>query len=704
MLQNYLKLAWRQLTKNKLHSSINIGGLIVGFTIGIAILMVVYQQFSFDKFQVNRNRIYETYQVFNHPAKTVIENGFPMAQGPAYKAGAPGIEHMTRMLDGDNHIRYKGRDLSIPVMLVDADYFSMFSFPIVEGRQTNPLQNLNSIVLREDAAREIFGNEDPIGKTIKASTRDKMQDLVVTAVIKDGLATSFNFPALARIENISGYSSSSKDWEGRGMSLYVELKKGVTAREAEKQLIPIDRQHVPGWYDNLEKEGAKPDKYGDLWATRLLPLEDVHFSTEVNGHKAIGIGQILILLTVAVLIILIASFNFINISLAAAFTRSREMGIRKCLGAVKWKLFLQLWGESLLVCTISFLASLLLVNVLLNSIPSIEKIRIALSGVIGQPGFLLLALGLLLGVSLLAGGYPALMMTRFRIVETLKGRLNIKHKSPLRSSLIVFQFVIACIMISGTYIAWQQYRYLQNADTGIDKDVIVSVPLHDPAKGRETIEKLRVLLASDPHVVSVTGSNINLGRGSDHRTIKLGFGFTYKGRNLSTTAADVDYDYLKTLGIHPTLGRDFDKTYSTDTANKVVISESLARQLGTGDPIGQYLGADSSWSGWQVIGVFPDFHLYSLAEKQEPLMLLLDPHATPSYCFIRTTGHNTLATMSAIKKRWQPSSPARILMEALLMIIYTTGIRKNAPCRYPSDSPRSSPSCCPVPASWPWSC
>ena len=659
MLHNYLKLAWRQLTKNKLHSSINIGGLIIGFTIGIAILMVVYQQFIYDKFQVNRGRLYEAYQVFNHPGKPTFENSFPMAQGPAYKAGAPGIEHMTRMLDGSNHIQYKGRDLSIPVMLVDADYFSMFSFPIVRGAKDNPLQNLNSIVLREDAAKQIFGNEDPIGKTIKASTRDNLQDLIVTAVIKDGLATTFNFPALARIENINNYTTSNQVWDGRGMSLYVELKEGVNRRTAEQQLIPIDRQHVPGWYDNLKKEGAKPDRYGDLWATRLLPLEDVHFSTEVNGHKAADIPQILVLLTVAILIILIASFNFVNISLAAAFTRSREMGIRKCLGAFKWKLFLQLWGESLLVCTISFLASLLLVNVLLNTIPSIEKIRIALSGIIRQPGFLLLALGLLLGVSLLAGGYPALMMTRFRIVETLKGRLSIKRKSPLRSTLIVFQFVIACIMISCTYVAWQQYQYLQKADTGIDKDNIVSVPLHDPANGRKTVENLRMLLASDPHIVSITASDINLGRGSDHRTVKVGYGFTYKGRNLNTIAAGVDYDYLKTLGVHPSAGRDFDKSYPTDTANKIVISESLARQLGEKDPIGKYLGADSTWSGWQVIGIFPDFHLYSLAEKQEPLMLLLNPHAEPSYCFIRITGHDPLNSMAAIKKAMKQLEPGQ---------------------------------------------
>lgn len=658
MLKNYLKIAWRQLSKNKLHSSINIGGLIIGFTIGIAILLGVYQQFSYDKFQPNRHRLYEAYQVFNHPDSRAFENNFPMAQGPAYK-GAPGIEHTTRVADGSNHIRYKERDLSIPVTLVDEDFFAMFSFPIVKGEQGNPLQSLNSVVLREDAAKQIFGNDDPIGKTIKVSAGNRLVDMVVSAVLKDGTATSLNFQVLARIDNLDGYATRTTEWNGRSLYVYVELKPGVTQRQAEQQLIPIDRQHVPDWYDNIKKEGAKPDKYGDLWATRLLPLTEAHFNTDVNGHHATGIGQILTLLTVGLLIILIASFNFVNITLAAAFTRSREMGIRKCLGAVKWKLFLQLWGESLLVCTIAFLISLLLVNILLNSIPAIERMRIALGDILFQPGFLLLALCLLLGVSLLAGGYPALVMTRFRIIETLKGRLSIKRRSPLRSTLIVFQFVIACIMISCTFIAWQQYQHLQNAGTGIDKDNIVSVPFHDPASGRGIVEKLRLLLASDPHIVSVTSSNINLGRGSDHRTVKIGVDFTYNGRKLNITVADVDYDYLKTLGIRPTAGRDFDKRYATDTAQRVVISQSLADQLGEKNPVGKYIGGDSSWAGWQVIGVCPDFHLYSLAEKQEPLMLVLDPHATPAYCFIRTAGHDPIGAMTAIRKAMAQLEPGQ---------------------------------------------
>jgi putative ABC transport system permease protein len=659
MFQNYLKIACRQLLRNKLHTGINMGGLIIGFTIGISILMVVYQQFTYDNFHRDGKRIYEAYQVFNHPAGQDIQNQFAMAPGLAYKEGAPGVERLTRITDGSNHIRYKGQDMSIPVTLVDADFFDMFSFPILQGNGGNPLESLNEVVLREDAAKQIFGNDNPIGKTIAASVGSKMQDLVVSAVIKDVAATSFNFRVFARIENANDYTTGNKDWISRGPTVYIELKKGVSARQAEIQLKTIDQKNLPGWNADMAKEGAKPDRYGDTWATRLLPLEDVRFSTRVNGHKAAGIGMILTLLAVGLCIILIACFNFVNISLASAFTRSRELGVRKCLGAAKWKLFLQLWTESLLVCSVAFLLSLLLVNVLMDSIDGLEKIRLALSGVLWQPGFMGLALGMLLMVSLLAGGYPSLMMTRFNIVETLKGKLSMKRKSPLRTSLIILQFVIACVMISCTLIIYQQFQYLEHADTGIDKDQIVSVPLHQPDKGRETLEKLRTMLASDPHIVSITGSNINLGRGADHRTIKVGTNFTYHGRSINTNIASVDYDYLKTLGVRPMEGREFDQSFSTDTAGGVLISAAMAAQLGEKDPVGKSIGDDSSAAHWHVVGVFPDFHLYTMAEKQEPLTLTLEPRASIPYCFIKTRGHDPVGAMASIRKAMAALEPGQ---------------------------------------------
>ena len=656
MFINYCKLAWRNLFRNKLHTSINIGGLIIGFTIGLSILLVVYGQYSFDGFHANGKRIYQAYQDFSKTDGGIM-NAFGLATATTYKAEAPAIEKATRFMDGGNHITYNGKDLMIPVTLVDADFFSMFSFPLVKGDKVNPLKNLTDVVITEDAAKRIFGAEDPVGKTITTSVRENMA-LVVSAVVKNVQNSSIKFDMLARIENQYGYTRNKNNWDNRSNRVYIQLKEGATPRQAEMQLRQIDKKYVPDWYTGVAKKETKTEQ-DDMFITCLLPLRDVHHSTRVNRNKAVSTVQVATLLTVGLLIIFIACFNFVNINLANAFTRSREIGVRKCLGAVKWRLFTQLWSESFLVCFIAFIFSLFLVNVFLHSVDGVNQ-NMSLSSLVWQPGFMILALCLLLLVSLIAGGYPSWLMMRFKAVETLKGKISLKRKSVLRSSLIVMQFVIACIMISCTYIIYQQYQYLQNADLGISTDYIISVPLHDPGKGKETIEKLRSRLASNPQMISVSGSNINLGRGADRRTVKATTGFTYKEKTVTTNVASVDYDYLKTLGLKLVEGRDFDKSFGADTTtNNVVISESVARQLKENDVVGKTIGADSTSRGWHIIGVFPDFHLYTMTEQLAPLTLTMNKNDAINYCFIKTSSRDLIANMETIKKEMALLEPGQ---------------------------------------------
>ncbi|MEP6727901.1 MAG: FtsX-like permease family protein, partial [Bacteroidota bacterium] len=386
---------------------------------------------------------------------------------------------------------------------------------------------------------------------------------------------------------------------------------------------------------------------------------DVHFSTRVNGHKAISAIQLLTVMMVGLFIIFIACFNFVNINLATAFTRIKEIGIRKCLGAARWKLFVQFWGESLLVCLLSFCISLLLVNILLQSVQVFGPIQDALLPLLWQPGFLLLASCLLLLVSLMSGGYPSLVMVRFKLTASLKGKASLKQKSSLRSSLIVMQFVIACVMISTTWVIYRQFQYLQNADLGFNKENIISVRLNKPEKGRATIEKLRSRLASDPNIVSVTGSDINIGRGPDHRTSKTTSNFSYEGKNITTNLAAIDYDYFRTLGLKILEGRDFDKSFGTDTINNVLVSASVAKQINEKNIIGKTIGADSTSRGMTIVGVFADFHLYTMEEELEPLTLTLSPRSQLGYLFIKTNGNHPVASMEAIKKQMAALEPGQ---------------------------------------------
>jgi putative ABC transport system permease protein len=659
MIKNYFKIAWRNLLKNKFHTSINIVGMVIGFTIGITILLVVYSQLNFDKFHVNRKNLYQAYQIFHKQTGEEISDVFGFPAAPTYKAEAPAIDKASRFLYGGSNMWYQEKELDVPVMLVDEDFLSMFTFPIVKGNKNNPLKNLTDIVITENSAKKIFGNEDPIGKTIKASAGNGLQQMTVVAVVKDfPLSSTIKFDALARIENKNDYAANKNNWNNQHHPVYIQLKEGATQQQAETQLQNINKKYLPDWYTNLEKEGAKKDKNGNVFATQLMSFSELHFAPKIN-RSAISKGQIYTVLSVGLFIILIACFNFININLANAFTRSREIGIRKCLGAAKEKLFAQLWGESFLVCFISFLLSLVLVNVFIQVVNNITEINMPLTTMMWQPSFLLMAVCLLLFVSLIAGGYPSWIMARFKVVETLKGKVSLKQKSFLRNALIVMQFIIACVMISCTLIIYKQFTYLQQADMGINKDYIISVPLYKAEKGRDIIAKLRTKLAANPSIISITGSSINVGFGKDKSSSKSSSGFDYKDKKITTNIASIDYDYLKTFGLKTIEGRDFDATFGTDTLYNVIVSESVAKQFNEKELIGQQILVDSASPRWNIIGIFPDFHLYSMHEEIEPLTLTMTRSEGLNYCFIKVSSQNALQTMETIKSEMALLEPGK---------------------------------------------
>lgn len=333
----YFKIAWRNLLKNKWHTAINTGGLVIGFTVGLGILLVVYSQYRFDAFHANGKNIYEVYQsIVNKEKGEEVTSALSYAAGPAYAGGAASIEKMTRITDGGNHVQYNGKELLMPVLMADKDFFRIFSFDIISGDHQNPLQNLGDAVLTEEAARKIFGDADPIGKTIQASAGDQLKTYTVAAVIKTMLLSSIHFELITRIENRTNYAAGAGNWNDRAPSLYVQLKQGADPRRAEHELQSIDAAHVPQWFSDPKVTTT----------TGLLPLMDVHFSTRVNGQHAVSGIQLLTILMVGLFIIFIACFNFVNINLATAFTRIKEIGIRKCLGAARWKLFVQFWGKA----------------------------------------------------------------------------------------------------------------------------------------------------------------------------------------------------------------------------------------------------------------------------------------------------------------------------------------------------------------------
>ena len=274
-----------------------------------------------------------------------------------------------------------------------------------------------------------------------------------------------------------------------------------------------------------------------------------------------------------------------------------------------------------------------------------------------QPVVVVSLFAMLLLVSLIASGYPSFIMGKLKTVEILKGKISLKKPGVFRNALIVAQFVIAIVLICTTVIIYQQFQHLRNAPLGYNTESLITVPIKKYESGKEIVEKMRTLLSSQSSVTSVSGSDVNFGLGKDGSTSRTSYGFDYNGKSVGTDFMAANYDILKTLNIPLKEGRDFSTAYAADTTNSVIITESMAKQLGEKNPVGLSFYADSSRPKWNVIGVIPDFHLYSLYDKSQPLTICMNSNSFISYALIRVNTQNPTSTLELIKKTYAQVEP-----------------------------------------------
>lgn len=274
-----------------------------------------------------------------------------------------------------------------------------------------------------------------------------------------------------------------------------------------------------------------------------------------------------------------------------------------------------------------------------------------------QPAIILALVLILLVVSFIASGYPSFIMGRLKTVEILKGKILVKKPGFFRNALIVIQFVIAIVLICTTIIIYQQFSYLRSAPLGYNTSALISVPIKKDEKGKEIVSRMRTMLASNPSVVSVSGSTVNFGVGQDGNTSRMGHGFGYKDKSISTDFLQADYDILKTLDIPLKAGRDFSTEFVADTFNTVIVTESMAKQFPEKDVVGISFYADSSQPRWTIVGVIPDFHLYSMHQESAPLTIAMNNSPAISYVLIRVNTQNPAATMDLIKSTYVIAAP-----------------------------------------------
>ncbi|MXV51471.1 FtsX-like permease family protein [Pedobacter sp. HMF7647] len=657
MLRNYLLLAFRNIRKNKLHAIINVGGMAVAFTCSIFIFLLVYRHFSYDEFQKNGNQLFKVYSYSIGPngEEKGTSMAFPFVE--AVKKENIGIVKATSIHNRGKLVRYKEKTLDMTVTMVDNDFFDMFTFPLIKGNNVNPLSDLNSVVIAEKFAHNLFGEEDPLGKSIDVKLGGKWYSLTVSAVAAEPPKnSSIRFSVLARTEIDPDYPLQKNNWNNRSLPVFVELAQTTTDQKVESRLRAFTNKYTPTDKASYKKDGYKADKNGDYHSFRLLPLSELHFSPQLGGGGTISKPFLYILILISAVILLIASFNFVNLNIGLSFTRTKEIGVRKCLGAAKKQIWLQVWGESFLLVIIATLLAMTAVYLAIRSFNNITDGAID-SNLLFSPTIVGTVLLLTVLVSVIASGYPSAVMAKLKTTEVLKGKISANRSGGLRNALIVTQFTIAVILIGSTIIIYRQFDHLRTAPLGYNTTSIISIPIKNEENGKEIINKLRGRLASQSSVISVSGSNTNLGIGQDKTQSTSVMCFDLGDKKICGQVITGDFDMLKTLGIKPVEGHDFLLSSASDTSNSVILSESYAKQFGRKSMADFSYATDTAQAKVRVAGVIPDFHFTSVNDTPQPLVIYRNNETTMNYAWIRVNTSNPSATMNMVKSVYASVEP-----------------------------------------------
>ena len=605
MLRNYLKTAWRNLTKNKLYSMINIGGLAIGMAVSFMLLLYVYNEFSFDKFNKNGDRLYRVFR--NQPSNGELTTGTstPVPLAAALSKDFPEIDQVARTdWPSDELATYQDKAIQLNVLAVDPAFLTMFSFDFIAGQEHQALADPSSIVLTQSGAKALFGDKNPVGQTITLSNK---YPLKVSAVIKDNPTnSSFSFKALISWDQWTveqPWVKQSGGWGNYSFFTYVMLKPDVSLASVNAKL-----KNIVTRYDPVNKENTL---FLYLFARYHL------YSDFKNGINTGGsIDAVKLFLFLAIGILLIACINFMNLSTARSERRAREVGVRKAVGARRFALIQQFMGESLLMAFMALLFAMLLVALLMPRFNDLMGLQLSLP--YHNPWAWAGALGVTVFTGLVAGSYPALFLSSFKPVRVLKGQLASTHSTVRpRQILVVVQFTFAVCLILSSIFIYKQINYIKDRPVGYDRNGLVELPVEgsmmDNAFESFRQEAINAGAITDGTLTSMSISN----NGSNS------WGITWHGQLPGEDKIPIDqlvgtYHILSTYGMKLVEGRDFSRAYPADSTS-IILNQAAVQFMRFKQPLGQivnYQGRDC-----KVVGVVQNFVWGSPYEPVKPAII-----------------------------------------------------------------------------------
>jgi putative ABC transport system permease protein len=669
MLKNYLTIAFRNLRKQSFYSIINITGLAVGIASCLVIVLYIFNELSYDKYNTNADRIYriDSEILFNGNHLQMVTASAPM--GPAMKEVYPEVENMARIREEGTMLVKRSLDniRETNVVYADSTIFNVLTIPLTSGNPKTALVEPNTLVLSESTAAKLFpNNEDPIGQTL---ILDNQHNFKITGVYKDIPREShFHFSMMLSME---GYEASRSDeWLSHNFVTYLLLRDGASAQELQAKFPKLIDIHVTPMLKQMLGPDVDMDAFlqaGNKLDYTLRPLLDIHLHSDLSGEfePNSDITYVYLFGAVALFILLIACINFMNLSTARSANRAKEVGMRKVMGSLRLHLVNQFLMESILLSLFAFVIALLLAYLAMPFFNDLAGRQITIPWT--NPAFVTIVFGVSILIGIFAGTYPAFFLSAFRPINVLKGNMALGMKSGLiRSGLVVFQFSISIILIIGTFTVQQQLSYIQQKKIGFNKDQVIVIQdayaMGDQLQSfkDEVIKSAAITNGSISGFLPVAGTsrndNVYWPEGTDPSQNNM----------VSLQVWSVDQDYVPTLGMEIIDGRNFSRDFPSDSG-AVIINEAALKMFNfTEDPIGKKIATFGGGMGpdgkpnsvsFQVIGTLKDFHFESLKQSITPVALFL--RKSTSRISFRFEAANTQDVINTIQNTWARMAPGQ---------------------------------------------
>ncbi len=690
MIENYIKIALRNIARNKLYSLLNITGLAIGIACSILILLYVQDELSFDRFHEHANRIYRLVPTFKTQERTMLLATTTHAQAGMIQAEYPEVENFVRFSSygSPKIIRYgESRFNEDKFVWVDQSLFTVFSFELVRGDVKNALVNPNSIVLTEEMATKYFGTDDPIGKNLEINGKDLY---AVTGVME-------NLPRTSHIRPDFFASFSTLDLKPAGNAVadmlnqinyytYLLIREGTDVAEFDRKLEVFVDKHIGTTLKQLGGEGDF-----DLQALTSIHL---HSNRDNEIERNSDIAYVWLFIGIGLFILLLACLNFMNLTTARSANRAKEVGLRKVIGAQKKQLVRQFLGESFILTFISLLFSVLMVMLTLPLFRTISG-KYMDANVFSNHVLLLGLGGIFLVVGFVGGSYPAFFLSAFRPVEVIQGQFKRGAKnSILRIVLVSIQFTVSIVLIIGTLVINKQLNYIRNRNLGYDKDHVVAITVRSSETGKK-LESIRIELLQNPAVLKVSASSTPP-LGITDFSVHHGVGKP-SDEQIMLSSQIVDENFLDTYDIELAAGRNFSKAYPSDPAESIIVNETAARTLGwQDDPLSHEIERYtittdmSKTRKWRIVGVVKDYHFQSLHEPITPMILYnanpFDADGAFSILSVRVRPDNVQSTIEFLRRTWAEFDPVYPFeyefVDSLFDELYRTEVRLQKLFRY----------------------